>query len=52
MVEEVEIMGSAGAVTAETMATAANWYTQRSIADHLGVHSTWVSRVLCGHHKR
>ena len=27
-------------------------YTQRSIADHLGVHSTYVSRILCGHYKR
>ena len=27
-------------------------YPQRSIADHLGVHSTQVSRILCGHYKR
>lgn len=27
-------------------------YTQRSIADHLGVHPTYVSRILCGHYKR
>ena len=27
-------------------------YTQRSIAAHLGVHSTYVSRILCGHYKR
>jgi len=27
-------------------------YTQRSIAVHLGVHSTYVSRILCGHFKR
>jgi REP element-mobilizing transposase RayT len=27
-------------------------YTQRSIADHLGVHATYVSRILCGHYKR
>jgi len=27
-------------------------YTQRSIADHLGVHSTYVSRILCGYYKR
>ncbi len=27
-------------------------YTQRSIADHLGVHATYVSRILCGHCKR
>jgi hypothetical protein len=27
-------------------------YTQRSIADHLGVHSTYVSRILCGRYKR
>ena len=27
-------------------------YTQHAIADHLGVHSTYVSRILCGHYKR
>src|SRR5512143_1054831 len=27
-------------------------YTQRSIADHLGVHATYVSRILCGYYKR
>jgi hypothetical protein len=27
-------------------------YTQRSIAEHLGVHSTYVNRILCGHYKR
>lgn len=27
-------------------------YTQRSIADHIGVHATYVSRILCGHYKR
>lgn len=27
-------------------------YTQRSIADHLDMHSTYVSRILCGHCKR
>jgi putative transposase len=27
-------------------------YTQRSIADHIGIHSTYVSRILCGHSKR
>ena len=27
-------------------------YTRRSITDHLGVHSTYVSRILCGHYKR
>ena len=27
-------------------------YTQRSIADHLGVHSTYVSRILCGYYNR
>ena len=27
-------------------------YTQRSIADHLGLHFTYVSRILHGHYKR
>lgn len=27
-------------------------YTQRSIADHIGVHATYVSRILCGHYNR
>jgi hypothetical protein len=27
-------------------------YTQRSIADHLGAHATYVSRILCGHYKK
>ena len=27
-------------------------YTQRSIADHLGVHSTHVIRILCEYYKR
>ena len=27
-------------------------YTQRSIADHLGVHATYISRILCGHYRR
>jgi len=27
-------------------------YTQRSIADHLGVHATYVSRILRGHYER
>ena len=27
-------------------------YTQRSIADHLGLHFSYVSRILHGHYKR
>jgi REP element-mobilizing transposase RayT len=27
-------------------------YTQRAIADYLGIHFTYVSRILCGHYKR
>jgi len=27
-------------------------YTQRSIADHLGAHATYVSRILCGHYRK